>query len=47
MGLGERKSPSTASDLREVLLNVESLNDAKTKLANFFSILLEEIDHNA
>jgi hypothetical protein len=47
MGLGERKSPSTASDLREVLLNVEGLNDARTPLADFFSILLEKIDHNA
>ena len=26
---------------------VEGLNDARTKLADFFSILLEEIDHNA
>jgi len=26
---------------------VEGLNDARTKLADFFSILLEQIDHNA
>ena len=26
---------------------VEGLNDARTKLADFFSILLEKIDHNA
>jgi hypothetical protein len=40
MGLGERKNPFSASDLREVLLNVEGLNDARTKLADFFKSLL-------
>jgi len=40
MGLGERKNPFSASDLREVPLNVEGLNDARTLLAGFFSILL-------
>ena len=30
MGLGERKSPSCASDLREFLQYVEGLNDART-----------------
>ena len=40
MGLGERKNPFSASDLREVLLNVEGLNDARTKLADFFNSLL-------
>jgi len=40
MGLGERKNPFSASDLREVLLNVEGLNDARTKPADFFNSLL-------
>jgi hypothetical protein len=40
MGLGERKNPFSASDLREVFLNVEGLNDARTKLADFFNSLL-------
>ena len=39
MDLGERKSPSSASDFRETL--VEPLRDARTPLADFFSILLE------
>jgi hypothetical protein len=42
MDLGERKSPSSASDLRESFWYVEDLNVARTKLAVFFSILLEE-----
>ena len=36
--LGERKSPSSASDFRKTL--VEPLSDARTPLADFFSILL-------
>jgi hypothetical protein len=40
MDLGERKSPSSASDLREIPSNVEGLNDARMTLADFFSILL-------
>ncbi len=39
MDLGERKIPSSASDFRETL--VESLSDARTPLADFFSILLD------
>jgi hypothetical protein len=41
MDLGERKSPSSASDLRESHWYVELLSEARTKLADFFSILLE------
>jgi len=40
MGLGERISPTSVSDLR-VLFNVEPMSDARTKPADFFSILLE------
>jgi hypothetical protein len=40
MGLGERISPTSVSDLR-VLFSVEPLSEARTKLADFFSILLE------
>ena len=40
MDLGERKSPSRESDLRKSLRYVEDLNDARTKLADFFSTLL-------
>jgi hypothetical protein len=40
MDLGERKSPSSASDLRESLPYVEPLSEARTLLADFFSILL-------
>ena len=40
MDLGERKSPSSDSDLRESHWYVEPLSDARTKLADFFSILL-------
>ncbi|MDZ4854229.1 MAG: hypothetical protein SGJ26_05105, partial [Nitrospirota bacterium] len=36
--LGERKSPSSASDFLKIL--VEPLSDARTPLADFFSILL-------
>jgi hypothetical protein len=39
IGLGERKSPSSASDFRGTL--IEPLSDARTMLADFFSILLE------
>ncbi len=38
--LGERKSPSSDPDLRESQWYVEPLSDARTMLANFFSILL-------
>ena len=41
MDLGERISPASVSELRNVLFNVESLRDARTPLAGFFSILLE------
>jgi hypothetical protein len=40
MDLGERKSPSRASDFRGLLLNVELLNEARTKLEACFSLLL-------
>jgi len=39
--LGEQKSPFNASDLRTTL--VEPLSDARTPLADFLSILLEEL----
>jgi len=39
--LGERKSPSSASDFRETL--VESLSEVRTKRAGFFSILPLEV----
>ena len=39
MGLGERISPTSVSDIR-VLFNVEPLSAARTKLADFISILL-------
>ena len=42
MGLGERISPTSVSDLR-VLFNVEPLSDARTLLADFFNILLCEV----
>jgi hypothetical protein len=38
--LGERKSPSSASDFRTTL--VEPLSEARTPLAAFFSIMLGE-----
>jgi hypothetical protein len=47
MDLGERKSPHNASSLRKFLLNVEPLSDARTMLADFFSILLENISVEA
>jgi hypothetical protein len=40
MDLGERISPSSVSDLRKALFNVEPLREARTTLADFFSILL-------
>jgi len=40
MDLGERISPYSTSDLRNALFSVEGLNDARTKLEDFFSILL-------
>src|SRR6185295_4332619 len=42
MCLGERKSPSSVSDLRESSTRVAPLRDARTKLADFFSILLSQ-----
>ena len=39
--LGKRISPSSISNIRGVPLNVEPLSDARTKPAEFFSILLE------
>ena len=49
MELGERKSPSRDPGLRESLRYVEDLNDARTKLAGFFSTLLRshENSHDA
>src|SRR5882672_706999 len=44
MDLGERISPASVSDLRKVLFNVELLSDARTPLADFFSVLL--VDHS-
>ena len=41
MSLGERISPFSISNIRGVPLNVEPLSDARTPLADFFSILLE------
>ena len=41
MDLGEWKIPSSASGLRKTLFNVESLSEVRTKLEDFFSILLE------
>src|SRR6476660_8307913 len=38
--LGERKSPSSVSDLLESSTRVEPLSEARTPLAGFFSILL-------
>jgi hypothetical protein len=46
MNLGERISPST-SDLRNALFSVEPLSDARTMLADFFSILLAPIGERA
>ena len=40
-GLGERKDPFSYSDLQASLPKVEDLNDARTMLADFFSILLD------
>ena len=40
MDHGERISPSSVSDFRNALFNVELLSDARTLLADFFSILL-------
>src|SRR5207244_8639323 len=42
MDLGERISPSSVSDLRITLFNVEPLSDARTPMADFFSILLSD-----
>jgi DNA topoisomerase IB len=41
MDLGERKNPSRDSNFRESLRYVEGLNDARTPLADFFSVLLD------
>ena len=40
MYLGERKSPSSVSDLLESSTRVEPLSDARTKLAGVFTMLL-------
>jgi hypothetical protein len=40
MDLGERMSPASVSELGKVVFNIEPLGDARTKLADFFSILL-------
>ena len=39
MGIGERKSPYSVSDLRETPLKVEDLNDARTPLVDFVNSL--------
>ncbi len=39
--LANGKAPPVLPTSEKPLLNVEGLNDARTKLANFFSILLE------
>ena len=41
MGLGERINTFRHSPFRSALPKVEGLNDARTKLAEFFSTLLE------
>jgi hypothetical protein len=41
MDRGERIGPSSTSGLRNGLFSVEPLSDARTPLADFFSILLE------
>src|SRR5881397_3715089 len=48
-GCSERPSSAAAAseEARRTLRYVEPLSDARTKLADFFSILLEQIDHNA
>ena len=48
MNLGERISPFSILNFRDVPLNVESLSDARTLLVGFFSILLEQkpCDHS-
>jgi hypothetical protein len=40
MDLGERMSPASVSDLRKVLFNVEPMSEVRTKLVDFFSILI-------
>jgi hypothetical protein len=44
MDLGEWKIPSSASGLSKTLFNVKPLSDARTPLADFFSILLVRLD---
>ena len=46
MGLGEWKNPSSVSDFRETGIRVEPLSDARTTLADFFSILRGTIAHD-
>jgi hypothetical protein len=46
MSLGERISPFSISNIRDVPLNVEPLSDARTPLADCFSILLERSVEN-
>jgi hypothetical protein len=45
MDLGERKNPSSTSAFREYHRYVEDFDEPRTKLADFFSILLEELCH--
>ena len=44
MDLANGKAPRVFPTFKELLLNVEGLNDVRTKLADFFSILLMPID---
>jgi hypothetical protein len=41
MVLANGKAPTVLPTSEELLLNVEGLNDARTKPADFFSILLD------
>jgi len=41
MDLGERKNPSSISDLRESQWYVKDFDESRTTLADFFSTLLE------
>jgi len=43
MNLGERKAPPVLPISEKPLLDVEGLNDARTKLAVFFSSLLVQL----
>jgi hypothetical protein len=39
MSLGERKNPTAFPTSEKLLLNVEGLNDVRTKLVDFFNSL--------